>query len=214
MDDSILMRIRIFFSKNEAMRYTGHLDLHKTWERIFRRSGLSLAYSQGFHPQPRLNLACALPLGFTSQAEILDAWLEGPVLLTEIHNALTKSSPPGITIGKIEEIKLRAPALQTQVCASEYVITFLTHVEGLETKINDILAAKDIPRKRRDRLYDLRSLIEDLQPLPETDEGLTRLLTRLAAREGATGRPEELIDALGFVPSQTRVHRTRLFLNP
>ena len=213
MDDIKLMRIRIFFCKNEAMRYTGHLDLHKTWERIFRRSGLSLAYSQGFHPQPRLNLACALPLGFTSQAEILDAWLEGSIPLTEIRNALTISIPPGITIDKIEEIDLRIPALQTQVCASEYVITFLTPIEGLDKKINDILAAKDIPRQWRDRSYDLKPLIEDLRPLPDSDEGLTRLMTRLAAREGATGRPEELIDALGFVPSQARVHRTRLFFN-
>src|SRR5512143_3158672 len=129
MDNIKLMRIRIFFCKNEAMRYTGHLDLHKTWERIFRRSGLSLAYSQGFHPQPRLNLACALPLGFTSQAEILDAWLESSIPLDEIQKALMQSAPPGITIERIEEIDLRMPSLQTQVHASEYVITFLTPVE-------------------------------------------------------------------------------------
>ena len=46
------MRIRITFSKTAAMRYTGHLDLHRAWERTFRRAGLPLAYSQGFHPQP------------------------------------------------------------------------------------------------------------------------------------------------------------------
>ena len=73
------MRIRITFSKSGAMQYVGHLDLHRSWERTFRRSGLPLAYSQGFHPQPRLNLACALPRGFTSQCEIFDAWLEQDV---------------------------------------------------------------------------------------------------------------------------------------
>jgi radical SAM-linked protein len=70
------IRIRISFSKFGAMQYVGHLDLHKSWERTFRRSGLPLEYSQGFHPQPHLNLACALPVGFTSQCELLDAWLE------------------------------------------------------------------------------------------------------------------------------------------
>ena len=193
------------------MRFTGHLDLHKTWERIFRRSGLPLAYSQGFHPQPRLNLACALPLGFTSQAEMLDAWLEVSFPLNEVQVALIQSAPPGITIDKIEEIDLRTPALQTQVSASEYVITFLTPATGLDKKIVDILATTSIPRQWRDRSYDLRLLIEDLQSLPETNEGLARMKARLAAREGATGRPEELIDALGFIPSQTRVHRTQLF---
>ena len=47
------------------MRFTGHLDLHRAWERTFRRAHLPLAYTQGFHPQPRIQLAGALPLGFT-----------------------------------------------------------------------------------------------------------------------------------------------------
>jgi radical SAM-linked protein len=70
------MRLRITFAKTEAMRFTGHLDLHRTWERCFRRARLPLAYTQGFNPHPRLNLAAALPLGFTSQGEMIDAWLE------------------------------------------------------------------------------------------------------------------------------------------
>jgi radical SAM-linked protein len=48
------------------MRYTGHLDLYRTWERTLRRAGLPLAYSQGFKPHPRIVLACALPLGCTT----------------------------------------------------------------------------------------------------------------------------------------------------
>ena len=55
------MRIRITFSKQGALRYTGNLDLHKIWERTARRADLALAYSQGFHPQPKMQLAAALP---------------------------------------------------------------------------------------------------------------------------------------------------------
>ena len=208
-----MMRIRVFFSKNEVMRYTGHLDLHKTWERIFRRSGLPLAYSQGFHPQPRLNLACALPLGFTSQAEILDAWLESPIQIEDIQTALIQSSPPGITIHKIEEVELRAPALQTQVIAAEYLITSQITDMDLNQKLNQVMNAQSIPRQWRGRAYDLRPLIEGLQRLSDTEQGSIQLLIRLAAREGATGRPEELLDVLGLPPCQTRVHRTKLFFH-
>jgi radical SAM-linked protein len=78
------VRVRIHFHKTEAMRFTGHLDLHKAWERALRRAGsrsaLRLAYSQGFHPQPRIHLACALPLGFTSECEVVDVWLENEIL--------------------------------------------------------------------------------------------------------------------------------------
>ena len=58
------MRVRLTFTKQGALRYTGHLDLHKILERSIRRAKLPLAYSQGYHPQPKINLAAALPLGF------------------------------------------------------------------------------------------------------------------------------------------------------
>ena len=56
-------RLRITYSKTAALRYTSNLDMHKIWERALRRARLPLAYSQGFHPQPRLTQACPLPLG-------------------------------------------------------------------------------------------------------------------------------------------------------
>ena len=56
------------FSKTDAMRYTGHLDLHRAWERTFRRAGLPLAYTQGFSPHPRINLACRPAAGLYQPA--------------------------------------------------------------------------------------------------------------------------------------------------
>ena len=70
------MRIRVTFSKTYHMRYTSHLDVHRTWERTLRRARLPLAYSQGFNPRPKINLAAALPLGFTSDCEIVEFWLD------------------------------------------------------------------------------------------------------------------------------------------
>jgi radical SAM-linked protein len=157
-----------------------------------------------------LNLACALPLGFTSQAEILDAWLENPMPLQDVQTKLRHAAPPGITISQIEAVDLRVPALQTQVSSSEYIINFLTPVSDLDQKLSEIISAESIPRQRRERAYDLRPLIEELRRLPDTPAGNARVLARLAAREGATGRPEELIQALGFDPNLTRVHRSRL----
>ena len=57
------MRYRIFFSKTEAMRFTGHLDLHRTLERTMRRANLPLAYSEGFTPRPKFNPCLSTPVG-------------------------------------------------------------------------------------------------------------------------------------------------------
>ena len=204
------MRLRITFAKTDAMRYTSHLDLHRTWERTMRRARLPLAYSLGFNPRPRLNLGSALPLGFTGQAEVIDIWLEQEVPLVTIESALQRALPPGLQIARLEQVDLRNPALQTEIDASEYVITLLEPAAGLEERLETLLAASSLPRQRRGKSYDLRPLIQALQALPPDEQNRQRILALLSAREGATGRPEEVLEALGIDAQTSRIHRTRL----
>lgn len=207
------VRIRVRFAKTEHMRYTGHLDLHHTWERTFRRASLPLVYSQGFNPRPKLHLASALPLGFTSEAEVLDAWLEEEVPLHELSIALREAAPPGIQIQEVASVPLRAPTLQTLVDAADFEITFLEPVPDLVRQVENLLTAESLPRRRRGKDYDLRPLILDAQILDRDEEGRQRLWVRLAAREGATGRPEEVVTATGEVPEHVRVHRIGLIFS-
>lgn len=197
------------------MRFIGHLDLFKTWERTLRRAKIPIAYSQGFHPNPRINLASALPLGITSDCELLDVWLETPMDLSVIHENLQKALPPGIQIHSIEEVHSQAPALQTQVVGAEYVVTLLKPVEDLHLHINHLLSSNTLPRYRRDKSYDLRALIEELALQPCKSDAPPQLFMRLTAREGATGRPDDVLDAIGIPITEVRIKRTRLILkNP
>jgi len=210
VNDDNLTRLRIEYGKTEAMRFTGHLDLYKTWERTLRRAGLPLAYSQGFNPRPKINLSSALPLGFTSQAETIDIWLEDPVELDQIETSLRSAAPPGINIQAVSEVDLRAPALQTQVIAAEFEVTFFDPVPDLRERVEAILAADALPRVRRKKEYDLRPLIEQITVLPEDEQGKPRLHMRLTAQEGATGRPDEVLAELGLPPEASRIHRTKI----
>jgi radical SAM-linked protein len=204
------MRIRIHFSKTEEMRYTGHLDLHKTWERTMRRAGLPLAYTQGFKPHPRINLACALPLGFTSSAEIVDIVLEQEIAIPEILEGLNQAAPPGIHILQIYEVESNLPALQASLEASEYEITLLDPLPELDRRVEGLLSSSELIRQRQGKTYDLRQLIHELRLLTADTNDCQRLIAILAARNGATGRPEEVILALGGDPTAARVHRSRL----
>ena len=204
------MRLRIKFSKTDEMRYTSHLDLFRTWERTLRRASLPLAYSQGFKPHPRINLASALPLGFTSNCEIADIWLEREMPLGEIASAMDRAAPPGIRISEIREIDERTPALQSQLKASKYIITFPEPLPQLDKRLEELLSKDSIPRERRQKTYDLRPLILDAEVIPAGDTGQQRLEVSLMAQEGATGRPEELILALGGEPEMARIQRTGL----
>jgi radical SAM-linked protein len=210
------MRLRITFSKSGALRYTGHLDLHSLWERTVRRAGLPLAYTQGFHPGPKIQLASALPLGFIGRAEIVDLWINEPGVSLDrpYKEVLQPAAPPGLVISSVEVVDEHGPALQTQVIGAEYEVTLLEagHGLGLVQGISALLGAASLPRERRGKTYDLRPLIESLELLPADGSGVPRLYMCLAAREGATGRPEEVLNALGFPFETIRIERTRLIL--
>jgi len=207
------MRIRITFAKTEDMRFTSHLDLHRAWERTFRRAGLPLAYTQGFSPHPRLNLASALPLGFTGEAEVIDAWLEIDLQESQVLDRLQSTLPPGIMVKSIIEVDQTLPSLQSILISNEYVITLLEPVNGLQQKVADLLSSSSILRERRGKSYDLRPLILVLNLIETLPGALQKLLAQLSAREGATGRPEEVLEALGIQPTRARVHRTRLIFS-
>ena len=206
-----LIRLRLTFAKTDAMRYTSHLDLHKAWERTMRRADLPLIYNQGFNPRPRLQLAAALPLGFTSRCELMDTWLgENGRSLDQIRVALEGALPPGLRLLEMQPVELAEPALQTRVQAAEYTVTLLDPVDGLEDRLDGLLRADSLPRERRGKPYDLRPLIEALEPMPPDEAGRQRLRMLLAAQEGRTGRPEEVLAALDYDPSAARIERTRL----
>ena len=201
------MRIRITFSKQGPLRYTGHLDLHKLWERAARRAELPLAYSQGFHPQPKMNIAAALPLGFSSRCELLDMRLEQDISLDGLAQRLNDKMPDGIRVSHIEEVDESAPALQTQVVSAEYEATLKEAGYGSDLKrtIDTVMEKESIIRTRRNKEYDLRPLIEELALISENT-----LFMKLTSKEGATGRPEEVLDELGIPFEETRVERIRL----
>lgn len=204
------MRIRITFAKQGALRYTGHLDLHRLWERAARRAELPLAYSQGFHPQPKMNIAAALPLGFSSRCEVLDMRLEHDIPVDGLREKLQETLPAGIQVTSIEHVDEKLPALQTLVSSAEYEVTLTEAIDRseLERRIDSVMDAESIIRERRSKTYDLRPLIEELN-----FEGPDKIFMRLAAREGATGRPEEVLDMLGIAFEDTRIERTQLHFN-
>lgn len=205
------MRVRITFTKQGALRYIGHLDLHRLWERAMRRADLPLSYSQGFHPQPKISLAAALPLGFSSRGEVLDVRLNEEVSVEDISSRLKDNLPPDINVREIKSVDERLPALQTQVLSAAYDVRLTEPIDGseLKRKVESVMMTESIIRERRGKSYDLRPLIEMMSVITQAD-GTAWLKMTLAAREGATGRPEEVLAALGIEPETARVERARL----
>ena len=204
------MRIRAVFAKTEPMRFTSHLDLYRAWERLLRRAGVELVFSQGFNPRPKLQLAAPLPLGITSQCEIIDFWLvKQQSELPQLRSKLLAEQPPGIEIQMLEIIDPSAPPLQKKVTAAEYQVRLLDQVLNLDQKIETMLDSESILREKRGKTYDLRPLSEELKFEGGESRSIEMLLK---AQEGGTGRPEEVLRALDIPPENSRVERTRLVI--
>ena len=211
-------RLRVKFAKQGALRYIGHLDLHHIWQRSIRRAGLPLVYSQGFHPQPKIQLASALALGFSSQAEILDIWIDKDAAWDQ--NVLQAAVPEGITILDMQEVELHSPALQTQVESAEYEVILLDEISDslLDKKLATIMDAESILRPKRVKkknrrfttvppTYDMRPLILELKRIAPQ-----QIFMRVTTQEGATGRPDEILNEMGIPVEAARVERTALNL--
>ncbi|MFQ3535795.1 MAG: TIGR03936 family radical SAM-associated protein [Aggregatilineales bacterium] len=208
-----VQRLRITFAKRGALKFIGHLDLAKTWERILRRAQLALAYTQGFNARPRMQLASPLPLGLTSECELLDIWLERPEPLDGLPERLMAVSPPDLPVLKVEEVPLRAPALQTLVESAVFRITPRPDsapeaVAGLPERITALMAQPQLLRTRRDKAYDLKPLIRSLAVGADG-----ALYADLYSTSSGTGRPDELLEALGYQVVDFDIQRVAIRLS-
>jgi len=209
-----LIRVRVTFSKSGSLIYTGALDIQNIWERVLRRAKLNIAYTQGFNPGPRINLASPLPLGVSSEQELADFWFIDIPDLIEFCKRINHAAPPGMRVLTAEVVPLSIPALQTRVDSASYRTGSMPAdlFDVAKEAVDNLLAAETLPRERRNKPYDLRPLSLSLEAVPETDGG--HLEMTLVSREGATGRADEVLSALGLDPSAVTLTRTKIILKP
>ena len=92
------MNIRVRFGKEGGLRFIGHLDVLRSFQKIFRRAGLPMAYSQGFSPHPIMSFALPLGLGLSSEGEYLDAELREELPVEQILTALQAATTPELPV--------------------------------------------------------------------------------------------------------------------
>ncbi|MCL7453254.1 MAG: TIGR03936 family radical SAM-associated protein, partial [Anaerolineae bacterium] len=149
------------------------------------------------------------------RAELLDVWLDVTMDPAEVLARLVPVLPPGLEVLGVEEVGLRAPALQSQMRAAGYRAEVRTSepLEGIETRVRALLEAPTLPRQRhhkgRMRSYDLRPLIQQVE-VERGEEGKAVLRMRLQASPQGAGRPDEVLDALGLSIAPHAIERTKL----
>lgn len=217
MQANYVQRLRLIFSKGGAARYISHLDLARTLERALNRAKVPVAYTQGFNRRPRMQMATALPLGYTSDYELADILLTEVMEPAQAQRQLMAKMAPGIVILQVLDVPVNGPSLQSLTLSSSYVATPLDPVdfEALHQKVDQVLQAQMLERtkERRGKLkkYDLRPLILNLSTSQDAN-GQVQIYMNLCLEPSKTGRPDDVLDALGFDPLDMRIHRTGMVL--
>lgn len=211
-----MQRLRARFTRGEAVKYISHLDLMRLWERALRRADIPLAYSQGFSPHPRICLAAPLPLGVTSESELIDVYLTRPSSTFFFLKAVSRQLPQGIELKEAQGLAVELPSLQSLVRHAEYRVTIEMDksTKEVENALDALLEKEHLPwqhkREAEIRSYDLRALVDDLW-LEGERNGVFTIYMRLRCDERGSGRPEQVVAALGF-PQPRSIHRTKLLL--
>ncbi len=218
MQANYVQRIRLTFSKTGAARYVGHLDLARTFERSLNRAAIPIAYTQGFNRRPRMAFASPLPLGYLSDGELVDLWLGEQVDPSGAREQMMEKMAPGIDVLQIEDVPLKAPALQSITQAATYSAALLEPADHahLKDSIQRVLSAPCLPRqrkkgKKKGQEYDLRPLIVELN-LNESEKEYVSIMMKLMLMVGKTGRPDEVLQELGLDPLAARIWRKKIFL--
>ncbi len=134
----MLMLVRIKYSKLGDISYISHLDIIKLKERIVRRTGLKLSYSEGFNPHPKTAFSPALQLGVQSHCEYLDMEFDEAVEEDLLIQKLNEKTVEGINFIEAKILTDKVDSLVAFITHSRYEITV---DEEDENKISKIISA-------------------------------------------------------------------------
>ena len=219
--------VRMRYTKRGKVRFIGHRDVARAFERALRITALPLSFTEGFSPHPKIGFGLALSVGFESDAEFIDVQLDHSIPLEALAAEVSEALPEGIDVTGAVALADRAPALQDAVTAVGWQVTLrsndstlpLTHdrvqqwiVAGLSRP--ELLTTRR--RKGREVVEDVRAEVRSVDVVGAAD-GYVRLEMECGTQPRSP-KPTEVLaaiaEAIGGLGEacETRVLRTHQWI--
>lgn len=142
------MKYRVKFSKDGAIKYIGHLDVMRYFQKAIRRAHLPIAYSEGFSPHQILSFAFPLSVGFTSEGEYFDMELTDAVIEETVFDALNEQLNEGISVTAVKLLPENSPNCMSSVFAASYIVNVKEKINlpsDFMNKANDFFSQQTVP---------------------------------------------------------------------
>ena len=212
----IRQRVRIRFRKEGDLRWISHRDLARAFERLFRRMGLRLSMSEGFHPKARMSFPSALGLGIAATDEVMEFELAEHADQDSLARQFAALAPPGLVVSDVQVLKENTPKAKIAGMSYEAPVP-PERREAVVQAIESIAAEESWRIERADRAapLDLKADLERLELLDRPEGPVVQF--RLAATGEATVRPREVLAAVGLSDLEhdgACLTRTRVELAP
>ncbi len=207
------MRALIRFGKQPRLRFISHLDLQRFFQRAVNRTGLPIAYSQGFNPHPVMSFGSALALGWTSEYEVIDIKLSAPMGRKRTEDAVRAALPEDLPVLEVRMVDDRHAAPMALVKMSDYRITLSGEsAPAVIAQIPAFMASERVEAVKKtksgEKTINARSMVISMEP---TAVGFD---ARLMLTEQESMKPDMLVgllsDMAGVEPPQARIHRVAL----
>ncbi|HET7902137.1 MAG TPA: TIGR03936 family radical SAM-associated protein [Candidatus Nanopelagicales bacterium] len=218
-----VQRLRLRYAKRGPLRFTSTRDFQRALERALRRTGVPMAYSQGFNPHPRISYTNAAPTGTASEAEYAELAVTSVLDPARVREALGTALPPGLDV--LEVVEVRSPDLADRLQASVWCIELPGVAEEVAAAaVAALLAAETVDVSRRTksgmRTFDARGPVLRLDVRSGVDAasgGPCAILDLVVRHVTPSVRPDDVLAALRHVadlepPVPARV--TRLAQGP
>lgn len=118
------MKLRIKFRKYGPVRFIGHLDVMRYFQKAIRRAEIDVAYSMGFSPHQIMSFAAPLGVGLESNGEYFDVEVHSIGSCTDVRNRLNAVSAPGIEVISVKVLPEGAGNAMASVAAASYTVQF------------------------------------------------------------------------------------------
>ena len=161
------MKVRIKFTKTGYMKFVGHLDTMRYFQKAIRRAEIPVAFSGGYSPHMIMSFAAPLGVGTTSLGEYFDMELTETMPTTEIQQRLNKTMVEGVTVCSVRQVEDgKASTAMALVAAADYYVSFREGKEPVSSwkeKFTEFLDQNEIivskKTKRSEKTVDIRPFI-------------------------------------------------------
>ena len=159
------MNIRMKFKKNGCMKFIGHLDIMRYFQKAIRRAEIDIAYSEGFSPHMIMSFAAPLGVGLTSQGEYVDLQVHTCESSTAAVEALNRVMVDGMEVVSFKLLSENVKNAMASVAAADYFVKFREGYapEHWEEKFNSFLTKDEMlivkKTKRSEAEVDLKPML-------------------------------------------------------